>query len=108
MSRFEELYPGKNNFCRVFELPLEYPPGFCFAGGIPVVFTMVDWFNPWPAHYPLSSFMEEENYPNSWEECKEGLKSFLLKKQYLRPGRQYLLVTDFGETIMYSLEDLKE
>ena len=37
---------GKNNFCRVFELPNEYPKGFCFGGGHQVLFLIVDWFNP--------------------------------------------------------------
>ena len=35
-----------NNFCRVFMLPEEYPEDFCFNGGHPVNFQMVDWFNP--------------------------------------------------------------
>ena len=39
---------GWNNFCRVFELPAEYPEDFCFGGGHPVSIQMVDWFNPVP------------------------------------------------------------
>jgi len=38
-----------NNFCRVFELPQTFSEAYCFSGGIPTVFIMVDWFNPIPA-----------------------------------------------------------
>ena len=37
---------GWNNFCRVFELPNKFPNTYCFGGGVPVGFKMVDWFNP--------------------------------------------------------------
>ena len=39
---------GWNNFCRIFELPETYPKEYCFGGGHPVSFQMVDWFNPVP------------------------------------------------------------
>lgn len=92
VAKFEELYPGKHNFCRVFELPTEYPKDFCFGGRIPVAMLMVDWFEPWPHHMDL----------NNWEECKEAmLKHFLLEKRYIRKECQYLLLTEFGESMLF-------
>ena len=35
-----------NNFCRVFEMPLEFSNDYCFNGGHPTNFQMVDWFYP--------------------------------------------------------------
>ena len=84
-----------NNFGRVFELPSHYPEGFCFSGAKPVQFAMVDWFNPWP------------NGIETWEECRNLLLEFLTEKIYVKPGRKYILITDFGESLIFSLEDKK-
>jgi hypothetical protein len=86
---------GENNFCRVFELPNTYPQAYCFGGGQPVNFQMVDWFNPIP---------DDDIYDGKikkWKEYKDMLKEFLAIKTYVRPGRQYLLITDFGESFIF-------
>ena len=83
----------QNNFCRVFELPDEYPKGFLFGGGRPVAFMMVDWFQPIPV---------EDIYNNEikkWEEYVPRLRGFLEGKVYRKPGKQYVLLTDFGEAM---------
>ena len=95
MSRFSELYPGKYNFCRVFELPDEYPNGFCFDGGKPVTIVMVDWFHPWPEHMVPMPDIE------TWEECKSLLLPFLQNKRYVRVGKKYILITEFGESMLF-------
>ena len=96
---FEELYPGKHNFCRVFELPQSYPEGFCFGGGKPVKMLMVDWFNPWPSDLMVQ---DKSKLPKNWAECCDLLKEFLLDKQYVKYEREYLLVTTFGESMVFS------
>jgi len=83
-----------NNFCRVFELPDEFPTGFCFGGGYPVTFKMIDWFNPIP---PI-----ELNENTKWEDYISGIKEFILEKQYIKVGKKYLLITDFGEVLFLS------
>lgn len=90
----------KNNFGRVFELPEEYPNGFCFGGGLPVEFQMVDWFNPWPPDYADPSKLADME----WDEFREKLTGFLLAKNYVKPGRKYLLITDFGAAWTFSRE----
>lgn len=85
-----------NNFGRVFELPEQYPEGFCFDGGKPVQMQMVDWFNPWP-----SGMHFDEAVPDTWAEVSEMLRPWLMKKPYVKPGRRYILVTDFGESMMF-------
>lgn len=85
----------ENNFCRVFELPTSYPEGFCFGGGKPVLMKMVDWFNPWPMH-PL-----EGKPPETWTEVVELLRPWMKEKVYVQPGRTYILITDFGESMMF-------
>ena len=84
-----------NNFCRVFELPITYPNDFCFGGGHAVTFTMVDWFQPIP--------MEDiwENKVEPWSNYVPALKQFLLIKNYIKPDRTYLLITDFGESFLF-------
>ena len=88
-----------NNFCRVFELPLDYPKGFCFGGGKPVTFQMVDWFQP----IPIEDI--SENNVKVWSEYIPLLKDFLKDKNYVKPGRQYLLITDFGESFIFNSGD---
>lgn len=83
-----------NNFCRIFELPDCYPKGCCFGGGHPVTFKMVDWFNPIPSD-------ELENM-KPWQDYIPLLKEFLKDKLYVKPGKQYLLITDFGESMLFS------
>ncbi len=97
MSNFDDLYPGKHNFCRVFELPVHYPEGFCFDGGKPVAMNMVDWFNPWPE----SIMFPKDKIPKNWQECSELLQGFLKDKRYVKTGRQYLLITEFGESMLF-------
>ena len=86
-----------DNFCRVFELPLSYPNGYCFGGGLPVVMMMVDWFYPIP--------QSEWHNRKPWAEYIPLLRDFLKDKVYVKPGRQYLLVTDFGECMMVTKEE---
>lgn len=83
-----------NNFCRVFELPDEFPTGFCFGGGYPVTFKMIDWFNPIPS--------EKLDKNVKWEDYISGIKEFMLEKQYIKHGKKYILITDFGEAIFIS------
>ena len=81
----------RNNFGRVFELPNRYPREYCFGGGQPVQFLMVDWFNP----------LKTTDPPEPWEEAVKTLRPFLMQKSYVKPGRRYILITDFGETLMF-------
>ena len=86
-----------NNFCRVFELPERYPEGFCFGGGRPVQMQMVDWFRPWPIEgRPFGGVA-----PETWGEVVEMLRPWLMQKNYVKPGRRYILVTDFGEALVF-------
>lgn len=84
------------NFCRVFELPENYPPGFCFGGGKPVTFKMVDWFQPWPMNFKTFELEDIK-----WEEVEKRLVEFLKQKRYCVTGSKYLVITDFGESIIF-------
>lgn len=100
---------GWNNFCRVFELPDEYPNDFCFGGGQPVNFQMVDWFNPVPdIGQPAVSKevwrkevgeIEVKEVTLHW--LHENLLPWLSEKQYVRPRKEYLILFDFGATIRF-------
>ena len=80
-----------DNFCRVFELPTYYPEGFCFNGGLPVTFKMVDWF------YPVPDDMQDK----TWEDIEALLKEFLAKKIYVKKGHKYLVITDFNKSFTF-------
>lgn len=96
------------NFCRVFELPLEYPEGYCFGGGRPTIFRMVDWFNPVPRETfggGLPDFDWQggqcELTPEKNDALRTMLRDFLVAKTYVKPGRQYLVLTDYGDTMLF-------
>ena len=84
-----------NNMCRVFELPETYPSGFCHGGGHTIRMQMVDWFQPIPPTEITS------NDTGLWETWAPRLIEFLLAKRYIKPGRQYLVITDFGESLVF-------
>jgi len=82
----------QNNFCRIFELPDKLSDEFCFNGGIPILFKMVDWFNPvsdCPCEITTDSL------------CGQ-LEEWLQDKSYVRPGKKYLLISDFGASFIFS------
>jgi len=93
-----------NNFCRVFELPITYPNDFCFGGGHPVNFQMVDWFYPIP-EVPQAAISKQawerevgpiETKEVDLEELEKTLIPFLMKKVYIKAGRKYLVIYRFG------------
>ena len=100
---------GWNNFCRVFELPEEFPSDFCFGGGVPVNFQMVDWFNPVPGiGQPAVSkevwrkeVGEIEVKNISIEDLIDSLLPWLRDKKYIQPGKEYLILFDFGASFKF-------
>lgn len=89
--------PELQNICYIFELPERFSSDYCFGGGIPTNFQMVDWFNPVPP--------PEMHQFDSWEDLRTGmLNEFLLAKNYVKPGRQYLAITGFGEVFLFQKE----
>lgn len=88
------------NFCRVFEVPEEFPRGF--AAGQSVVFRQMDWFDPLP-----DERMRHE-HPDlqllTWEHCRAALTEYLREKDYVRPGGRYLVITEFDEAFVFRAE----
>jgi hypothetical protein len=101
-----------NNFCRVFEIPEEYPKGYCFGAGKPVTMMMVDWFNPCEGinQAAVTKEVSEEKVGPVAEQVVEiegdvlvdKIEPFLQSKKYTKPGRKYLVVCDFG--LAFTLE----
>lgn len=91
MEKQTEKPPYALNFCRVFELPDSYPEEYCFNSGKPVTMLMVDWFNPWPDNPDLKT----------WDDVTKLLLPFLQKKLYVKPGKRYILITDFGASLVF-------
>ena len=100
---------GWNNFCRVFELPNEYPKDFCFGGGIPVMFKMVDWFNP-VEEVTIAGVTKEvwrkkvgeiEGIEIDLESLENKVIPFLQDKTYVREFYKYLIIFDFGASTIF-------
>lgn len=90
-------YDENKNFCRVFRLPLVYPSDFCFGGGHEVTMRIVDWFNPvWPEAINDGHF--------DWAVIEDKLRDFVAKKPYVNSGRDYLVLTDFGKSLVITGE----
>jgi hypothetical protein len=108
---------GFNNFCRVFQLPNSYPKGYCFGGGLPTVFVMVDWFYPvkglpqWSIpekHY--NELIEKGELVDDGTHSKEvdslelqnSLTDFLKQRNYVIQGQTYLVICNFGFVFTFS------
>lgn len=97
-----------NDFCRVFELPEQFSSKFCFGGGIPTNFQMVDWFCPvgmgqpavtkdvWEKEVGLIEAKEIDH-----QELMVKLVEFLKPKQYIKENRKYLVICDFGMAFVF-------
>lgn len=105
----EYTVDGWNNFCRVFELPKEFPNDFCFGGGIPVRMKMVDWFQPCILPTPavskeiwIKEIGEIETQTVTEDTLKEKLLPWLKSKIYVRRHFKYLVIFDFGCSIIFT------
>lgn len=104
------LVDGWNNFCRVFEIPKSYPGGFLFGGGKPVSFQMIDWFQPvggviQPAitkERGRKEVGEIETKNVSIDELQGSIIPWLQEKKYVKHGRTYLVLCDFGAALQFS------
>lgn len=103
---------GWNNFCRVFELPIRYSSEFCFGGGIPTNFQMVDWFNP-VVGLPSPAISKEEwkkrvgaieSKNIDIDELKKEMMPWLRKKVYIKGEREYLVICNFGAAFIFKKE----
>ena len=102
---------GYNNFCRVFELPDNYPSGFCLGRGQATTFMMKDWFNPVPFiamfsvprdRLPSHIEIKTKKVDISWVE--KEIVPFLRGKIYFDSTRDYLVICDFGLVFTFNAE----
>ena len=104
---------GWNNFCRVFLLPNKFPNDYCFSVGLPVAFMMVDWFNPIPElsqpavsrEQWLKSVGPIETKKISHQELCDLILPFLKNKFYIIEGCRYLILFNFGASIVFKAGD---
>jgi len=90
----------KNNFLMVFKLPKEYPNEFCFGGGIPVEFTIVDWFCPIPNDENRALFIPMTMDNNDTDDFIESMQEFIATKNYHDRKSDYLVICNFGLTFI--------
>lgn len=95
-----EAIPVDLNFCRIFELPpvVTLPRSYCFGGGHIIPCKMVDWFQPIP-----NAFVRKETEGltkvKTWGQLKPQLIEFVMRKNYIKNQFQYILITDFGQSV---------
>lgn len=97
------LAETSENFCRVFEVPETFPSSF---GRAPVTFQQVDWFHPLPRESMREEYPELEAL--TWEIFRAALMEFVQEKVYVRPGRRYLILTEFGEAFVFRGADVEK
>ena len=93
------------NFLRVFCLPDIFPSGYCFGGGHPSIFMMVDWFNAFPQEDFWSEETKEVNILDAdYQKHIEELKGFIKEKMYFNPTHTYMVLTDYGDVFLVNPE----
>ena len=103
-----------NNFCRVFKCPKIYSSDFCYTGGIPTTFMMVDWFNPVSHKYLFTPGISKEDWIKRYKVTREDLQvdvnadvleeqliQFIENKNYIKPYNKYIIICDFGFTFSF-------
>lgn len=108
-DKMDYTVDGWNNFCRVFEIPNTFPSGYCFGGGHPIEFQLVDWFNPVDGigNAAVSKEVWREKVGEieiktiSLDKLYETLIPFLTEKKYVKPGREYIILCDFGAVLSF-------
>lgn len=102
---------GWTNFCRVFEVPEKFSNEFCFNGGIPTNFQMVDWFNPVEEisqpSVSKSTWTEKvgpvETKTVDHDELGNKLIEYVSHKNYIKPGRTYIILCDFEAVFTFTM-----
>lgn len=94
------------NFLRLFRLPKVFPSDYCFGGGHPTTFVLVDWFNP----FPEQDFWGDKTKEFDKSDAKylkhiEELKDFIKEKKYFNPKYTYLVLTDYGDVFLVNPEE---
>jgi hypothetical protein len=82
----------ENNFVRIFQIPNDFPGGFCFGGGYDVPFKMVDWFDATPP--------PEMGENTDTETVKQMIRDFIPGKNYFDRGHRYLVLPDNGDAFL--------
>lgn len=95
-----------HNLLRVFRLSPEFPEDYCFQGGHPVVFMIVDWFNAFsPEDFWSNKKVKEFESTEEWYlEHVEKLKAFIKIKKYFNPEFTYMVLTDYGDVFLVNPE----
>ena len=89
----------KNNFMRIFRIPNQFPSDFCFGGGHPVNFQIVDWFNPIPQE-ELWSGKTKTLSEKELEEYRGGIREFIKVKNYYDPEFKFLALSDYDDVFL--------
>lgn len=93
------------NFLRVFRVPDDFPSDYCFAGGHPVKFVMVDWFNAFSEHdfwnNQIKTFDETDV---QYLEHVESLREYIKGKTYFKPDHTFMVLTDYGDVFVINPE----
>ena len=102
---------GWNNLCRVFELPKDFIEDYCHGGGHATNFQMIDWFYPLSQEdVPIAACSKEiwkkevgeiKTVTITLKELQGSLVPFMQEKPFIKAGRKYLIICDFGATILF-------
>ena len=91
-------------------LPENFSNDYCFGGGHPTNFQMVDWmYDPQIGRATISRERFIEEYGDkrimetekSLQEFKDELIPFLQGKNYMLKGRKYLFLHDCGASLIF-------
>ena len=103
----DEFHITQNdNRIKIFRLPEAYPSDFCFGGGHPVTFQLVDWFDPLD-HQRLYNDTVVILSGEALQEQRERVDKFIRCKNYYDPNFQYLAITSYGDTQLIQGEKLE-
>lgn len=81
-----DLIPSYDRMCYVYRLPDDLANGYTFGGGVPISFLNVDWFQ-------VTKVATQEEVEN-----------FVKKKNYVIPGRTYLVLVPGSPELCFTFK----
>jgi len=94
------------NFLRVFRLPDVFPSDYCFGGGHPSTFILVDWFNAFsPQDFWGNEIKEFDKVGEEYLSHIEKLRDFIKGKKYFNSAHTYMVLTDYGDVFLVNPEE---
>jgi hypothetical protein len=103
MTKFKVT--AATNFLRVFRVPDDFSPDYCFDGGHKTIFMLIDWFNAFsPNELWDNNDKEFDRTDIEYTNRVDMIRKFIKEKKYFKAEHTYMVLTDYGDVFLVNPE----